>query len=171
MYPNAFIKLIEDYYTKTVNEVTNFGGKPRKRLFRQTVDLCNTMQKFKTWLTLAIRNADISFEGAGIRAEDVVIHYATLRSKVHPYNLLHPKISNAITVFNKIEFDDIFGAPRRLAYEKETGRNMSSSRFTICERTCFTNETNSNCSLYSNGVALEYQQFYTNEELEGQEPD
>lgn len=144
----------------TTKPISN-RNKPLRHKDKMTI--CSHIQKFKSWLIMAIRSADIQVDSINVNPEDVIVHHATLLSRSPPFRPLHPKLVNALTIFNTPEFDDLFGIPRRMAFEHSIGHSLSSRRFFICERHCSSSGGNINCDIFTiqSSRRLEDQQDHT----------
>ncbi len=136
MYATTFIKLVEDEYMNLLMESSGLKEKNGLKKGELPEYICSSVQKFRNWLTFAMRTSDIDANGVSVKAADFIIYSATGRALVQPYELLHPKLISALSLFRRDEFDELFGKGNRDRFERGTGVLVSICQFRVCYDHC-----------------------------------
>ncbi|HKJ96265.1 MAG TPA: hypothetical protein VJ944_00820, partial [Thermoplasmataceae archaeon] len=65
--------MVEDEYTGLLNDCNALKQANGLDLFEKPTFICERVQKFRNWLTMAIRSAEITGNGVSLKAEDVLL--------------------------------------------------------------------------------------------------
>lgn len=136
MYATTFVRIVEEEYSKIFNDAQNLKRMEGFDLSTKPSFICEKVQKFRSWLTIAIRCAELVHNGAGIKPEDALIDAASARYENSAGKPMHPSILSALSLFDKAQFDGIFGETRRLILEQSTKSRISECRFQVCYSHC-----------------------------------
>lgn len=136
MFAETFIKLVEEEYLNVLeNSIRlkdemgfSFSGKPEF--------ICERVQKFRTWLIMAMRCADLVSGPVGVKPEEVLINAASTTSEGSNRKPLHPNLVEALTLFDRTQFEGIFGERQRLLFEQNVGLKVSDCMFKPCYDHC-----------------------------------
>ncbi len=136
MFAKTFIRLVEDEYTKMMRETEKVKLQNELQLPENRTCIHETVQKFRSWFTIALRCADLVHNGAGIKPEDAVIHAAVACHEDTNSEPLHPCILSALRLFDRSQIDGLFGERRRLMLEQKTSVAFSNEEFHACYPHC-----------------------------------
>ncbi|AKA47943.1 hypothetical protein IX51_01270 [uncultured archaeon] len=136
MYSAAFVKLVEEEYMNVLRESNSLKNQYGFTKGHFPEYICSGVQKFRNWLTMALRTADIIIDDVSVSPEDVLVHAAISRSFAQPYELRHPKLISALSLFSKDDFEAIFGVARKSMFERGTDVDVSVCQFRVCFEHC-----------------------------------
>ncbi|AKA48703.1 hypothetical protein IX51_05865 [uncultured archaeon] len=136
MYAVTFIRMVEDEYTGLLNDCNALKQANGLDLFEKPTFICERVQKFRNWLTMAIRSAEITGNGVSLKAEDVLLDAAITKKQSPPYEPLHPRIGSVLTLYERTDLDGILGEKRRLSLEQGIQKEINECRFKVCYTHC-----------------------------------
>lgn len=136
MYAETFVKLVEEEYSKVVKETESLKLKYGFELEEKPTYICDVVQKFRSWLTIAIRTADLVHNGARITPEDAVTHAAVSSPDEETGRALHPVLREALSLFDREQLDAMFGETRRLVLEQRTKVKFNECQYKLCYSHC-----------------------------------
>ncbi len=105
MEGHIFVGLIEDWIQGLAKRIK--GDERPESVSTDAFDAFlqpEDIQRFKSWLSLALRITDTWTDGVSVFPEDVVVRSAVKRS--------HPKLLKALSMFTDKELLDLFGQER-----------------------------------------------------------
>lgn len=136
MFAATFIRLVEDEYLNLHDQCNEIKGRHGFDLFTKPLHMCEKVQKFRNWLTMAIRSAEITKGGIPARPEDVLLDASSARVPTSPEDPLHPNIISSLTLFEKTDLVGLLGERRLLTFEKATGVETGKCMFKVCYSHC-----------------------------------
>lgn len=136
MFADTFIRLVEEEYTKVVKEAEILKLQNGFTLREKPDYICERIQKFRNWFTIAMRCADLVEDGVGIKPEDAIMHTLISFFGAGSANSLQPGMLSALTLFDRAQIDALFGETRRLVMEQKTGTKFSECSFHVCYSHC-----------------------------------
>lgn len=136
MYGSAFVKLVEDEYKSLLRNSNYIKAVEPFRTGELPEHICSEVQRFRNWLTLAVRTTEVSVGGREVDAADILIHAASSTKPGNSDELIHNELKNALTLFKKDDFEAIFGNAGRTKFESRAKVTVSECQFAVCHEHC-----------------------------------
>lgn len=136
MHISNFIRLVEEEYDKVVVKSRDLMMSKTPHMLEKPEYICDQVQKFRSWLIMAMRTLDVWDDFGRITPEDAIVHAATSYSSNVPDKPMHPKMVSMISLFDRDDFMGIFNNGHRDRLENFTGSKITSCRFRECYPFC-----------------------------------
>lgn len=136
MYSETLIKLIEDEYQELLGQCSVLKEENGFNMLEKPYYICEKVQRFRSWIKMAIRSSEVVSEGIPIKPEDAIIRAAISMSQSSPREPVHQDLINSLLLFDRRDLDGIIGEERRQSLEKATGINIENCSFELCQEQC-----------------------------------
>lgn len=132
----TFIKLVEQGYQDLENQCRILKSKHGFELFEKPEYICERVQKFRSWFTMAVRSTEISGRNSPVSPEEVLIEASEARCPVYPDFPRHQKVIDALRLFEKTDLEGLLGETRVLSLEQAMGSKLDNCKFKVCYDHC-----------------------------------